>query len=217
MAYDLVKEVLDHAPADLDPTARLVLVCIAEECRGGSRMRDIPAEDICRRAGIEPRGLRHVCDRLKAAGLEVRVALGIDKRQRPVYALTGKVCRWILPPMPKPANCPCRRCEEADTEVLLREEEDAEVRPPDTQVRSADVEGTAAGLAGPPKPSIENSIPPTGTVDRATALAVIRAKTSASVTSWRARDAPPRAPGDALATLDALFTDDVTSPGRTAA
>lgn len=195
MAYELVEEVLDHAPAELDPAARLVLVCIAEECRGGARMRDIPAEDIRRRTGLGERGLRHACDRLKAAGLEVRVALAIDKHQRPVYALTGKVCRWVLPPMPKPTNCPCARCAGADAQVLPQTEEDPEVRASDGEVRTPDVEGRPAGRSRPPNPSLENLLPPAGTVDRATAMAAIRAQTSAGVALWRARDAPARPPG----------------------
>jgi hypothetical protein len=154
MAYELVAEVLDHAPEGLDPAERLVLLCIAEECRGNARIRDIPAERIRRRTGLGERGLRHVCDRLAAAGLKVRVALSTDRHGKPVYALTGKVCRWILPPLPIPDNCDCARCEGAASQVLPPETEDAQGRTPDAQGRTPDGEGMPAGPVGPPKPSI---------------------------------------------------------------
>jgi hypothetical protein len=154
MAYELVAEVLDHAPADLGPAERLVLICIAEECRGNTRVRDIAAETIRRRTGLGERGLRHACERLAAAGLKVRVALSIDRHGKPVYALTGKVCRWILPPFPIPDKCPCARCEGADSQVLRNEGEDSEGRTPDGDVRTPDGKGNPAGRTGPPKPSI---------------------------------------------------------------
>lgn len=181
MAYELVKEVRDHAPAELDPTARLILVWIAEECRGGSRMRDIPTETLCRRTGLDARGLRHALERLAKAGISVRVALAHDKHNRPLYALTGRVCRWVLPPLDPPAGCTCDTCSQrADAQVLPQTEEDPEVRAPDVEVRAADLHGRADGLVGPPKPSIEFPYAAGATVDRATAIAHIRAATAAS-------------------------------------
>lgn len=178
MSYELVEEVLDHAPAGLGAAERLVLVCIAEECRGKTRIRDIPAEDIRRRTGLGERGLRHACERLAKAGIKVRVALSLDRNGEPVYALTGKVCRWVLPAFPAPAGCPCTRCSEADLDVLPQSEEDAQGRAPDAQGRAPDVTGTPAGPTGPPKPSIE--FPFEGTVDRGTALSHARAAIAAS-------------------------------------
>lgn len=163
MAYELVAEVLDHAPDGLDPAERLVLLCIAEECRGNARVRDIPAERIRRRTGLGERGLRHVCDRLAAAGLKVRVALSTDRHGKPVYALTGKVCRWVLPPLPIPDNCDCARCEGADPQVPRQTGEDSEGRTPDAQGRTPDGGGMPAGPVGPPKPSIPF---PSGAVDQ---------------------------------------------------
>jgi hypothetical protein len=154
MAFELVAEVLDHAPEQLDPAERLVLLCIAEECRGNARIRDIPAERIRRRTGLGERGLRHVCERLAAKGLKVRVALSIDRHGKPVYALTGKVCRWILPELPIPDKCDCARCEGADAQVPRQTGEDSEGRTPDAQGRTPDGEGMPAGPVGPPKPSI---------------------------------------------------------------
>lgn len=154
MAYELVAEVLDHAPEALGPAERLVLLCIAEECRGNARVRDIPAERIRRRTGLGERGLRHACERLAAAGFKVRVALSTDRHGKPVYALTGKVCRWVLPPLPAPRNCGCARCEGADAQVLPREEEDSQGRAPDGDVRTPDGKGNPDGRGSPPKPSI---------------------------------------------------------------
>lgn len=188
MAYELVKEVRDHAPAGLDPTARLILVWIAEECRGGSRMRDIPTETLCRRTGLDGRGLRHALERLAAAGINVRVALAHDKHNRPLYALTGRVCRWVLPPLEPPAGCSCDSCSHgADPQVLPQTAEDVEVRPPDAEVRAADLQGHAAGPTGPPIPSIEFPFGGDVVVDRATALEHIRAATAAA--SRRTRNA----------------------------
>lgn len=181
VAYELVKEVLDHAPADLDPAARLILVCIAEECRGGSRMRDIPTETLNRRTGLGERGLRHALERLATAGIRVRVALAHDKHSRPLYALTGRVCRWVLPPFDAPAGCTCDTCSQgADPKVLPRTAEDSEVRAPDVEGRTADVQGYPAGPVSPPKPSIEFPFAAGVVVDRAAALAHIRAATAAS-------------------------------------
>lgn len=190
MAYELVAEVLDHAPAGLDPAERLVLLCIAEECRGNTRVRDIPAERIRRRTGLGERGLRHVCERLAAAGLKVRVALSLDRHGKPVYALTGKVCRWILPPLPIPDNCDCARCEGADPQVPRQTGEDLEGRTPDAQGRTPDGEGMPPGPVGPPKPSIPFPYAEGTVVDREIALAHIRAATAAS--SKRSDPRPPR-------------------------
>ena len=191
MAYELVAEVLDHAPEGLDPAERLVLLCIAEECRGSSRIRDIPAERIRRRTGLGDRGLRHVCERLAAAGLKVRVALSLDRHGKPVYALTGKVCRWILPPLPAPADCGCARCEGADPQVPRQTGEDSEGRTPDAQGRTPDGGGMPAGPVGPPKPSIPFPFAEGTVVDRETALAHIRAATAAS-SKRRGDPQPPR-------------------------
>lgn len=192
MSYELVAEVLDHAPAALDPTERLVLVCIAEQCRGNSRVRDIPAEEIRRRTGLGERGLRHVCERLAAKKLQVRVALTVDRHNKPVYALTGKVCRWVLPPLPPPADCGCARCEGADPQVPLQTGEDSEGRTPDVGGRTPDGEGMPAGPGSPPKPSVSFPYAEGTVVDRETALAHIRAATAAS--SRRSEVGTPQPP-----------------------
>jgi hypothetical protein len=110
MAYELVEEVLDHAPA-MSPAERLALVVIAEAARKGSRTAAIPQEVLIQRmGGLGERGLRKVFERLEDLGIKVRVPLGMNNNGRPFYALPGKACTFVLPPFPAPENCPCHRC-----------------------------------------------------------------------------------------------------------
>lgn len=126
MAYKLVKEVLDHAP-DMTPAERLLLVCIAEECRGANRLREIRSEVLQRRTGLGARGLREVCARLEARGFKVRVRLSVDKHGQPVYAVPGRVCQWLLPVFEPPKGCDCEACSaEAEPERLLPDEEESQ-------------------------------------------------------------------------------------------
>lgn len=126
MAYKLVKEVLDHAP-EMTPAERLVLVCIAEECRGNNRTREIPSEVLQRRTGLGARGLRDACTRLDARKIKVRVRLSVDHRGQPVYAVPGRVCQWILPVFDAPPGCVCETCSaEAEPGRLLPDEEEAQ-------------------------------------------------------------------------------------------
>lgn len=128
MAYKLVKEVLDHAP-EMTPAERLLLVCIAEECRGANRLREITSEVLQRRTGLGPRGLRDVCTRLETRGFKVRVKLSTDHRGQPVYAVPGRVCQWLLPVFDAPKGCMCDTCSaEEESGRLLPDEEEAERR-----------------------------------------------------------------------------------------
>lgn len=126
MAYKLVKEVLDHAP-DMTPAERLVLVCIAEECRGANRVREIPSEVLQRRTGLGARGLRDACTRLDSRGIKVRMRLSTDRNGQPVYAVPGRVCQWILPVFDAPKGCACDTCsDEVEPGLLHRQEEEPE-------------------------------------------------------------------------------------------
>lgn len=174
MAYELVEEVLDHAPEDLGPAERLLLVCIAERCRGNARMRDIGTAELRRRTGLDERGLRHAAQRLEKAGLKVRVALRLDKHGKPVYAVPGRVCRWVLPPLTPPDGCVCLRCLKEDGGVLLNLKEDGEVRQADPQVRQADREVRQADRGVPLLHPYRESLPadPTLVLDRRAAYAL---------------------------------------------
>lgn len=109
MSYQLVAEVLDHAPS-MTPAERLLLTAVAEEARVHSREADIDAETLQRRVGVDESGVRKVLRRLADRGLDVRVAVGKDKRGSPVYAHRGRVARYRLPVFPAPEGCVCRPC-----------------------------------------------------------------------------------------------------------
>ena len=185
MAHELVEEVLDHCPAGLDAAARLVLICIAEECRKAPngvvvRVRDIATAELLRRTGLKERALRYAIERLEDAGLQVRVALGRDRQDRPMYALIGRVCRWVLPPLPAPAGCPCTRCTQAAAQCLPQTEEAADIRQAAPHIRQAATGGMAAGTTVPPLPSIPFPYADGVIVDREAALAHIRAVTGSA-------------------------------------
>lgn len=210
MAYELVEEVLDHAPA-MGATERLVLVCIAEECRRAparagvpvrlERRVAIPGERMQRRTGLSTRGLRHAYERLEALGLNVRVILRLDRHGEPVYAVPGKTTVFELPAFDPPPGCPCDRCAKADPDVLLPEKEDEQGRQADVEGRQADVEGNPGGRTGPPFPSGDpygvspdhahtaaaalDALPDDAVIDRQSAMAVIRLRTGQGLEKWR--------------------------------
>lgn len=117
MAYWLVEEVMDHAPRHLTPAQRHLLAVLAELCRGNDRQIDESLEYIAWRYGTSPKGVRQVLAKLAEAGVDVRVSIGVDKLDRPVYAVRGRVPRFRLPRFPAPAGCPCRRCKAVDNPV----------------------------------------------------------------------------------------------------
>lgn len=113
MSIELVKEVLYNCPNDLDGTARLLLLVLAEMAqdkdRRDSRGRLIPArtcwpkqEQLMKLTGIKSaRGLELVYERLGRLGLDPRVPLGTDKTGRPIYANRGvKATTFKVPVMP---------------------------------------------------------------------------------------------------------------------
>ena len=117
MAYWLVEEVMDHAPRHLTPAQRHLLAVLAELCRGNERVIEESLEYIAWRYGTSPKGVRQVLAKLAEAGVDVRVPIGVDKLDRPVYAVRGRVPRFRLPRFPAPAGCPCRRCKAVDNPV----------------------------------------------------------------------------------------------------
>ncbi|MFG2059691.1 hypothetical protein ACGFI9_37335 [Micromonospora sp. NPDC048930] len=115
--YQLVAEVLDHAPANLTAAEVLILVAIGEDTRVRGEHREIPVEDLARRARLDRRGLRMAVTRLAKHGITVRVALGVDRRGKPLYAVPGKSPRWVLPAFPPPPGCGCRSCRQGGEEI----------------------------------------------------------------------------------------------------
>jgi hypothetical protein len=153
MAYQLVEEVLDHAPADLDPAAVLVLVAIAELARAKTRSIEAPAATIGRRARLTEGALRKAFQRLEKAGIEVRVAIRMDRFGKPVYAVPGRHCEYKLPAFPAPKDCPCHRCAEAVSQDLLRSEEVPQGRGATPEGLTPTLEAPGGDPVVPPLPS----------------------------------------------------------------
>jgi hypothetical protein len=109
VAYQLVAEVLDHAPV-MTAAERLILVAIAEFARKDSRECSCAVEDLERRTGAGTTGVRAALRRLATRGLDVRVPLMTDGNGKPVYATRGRVPRYRLPCFPPPAGCACPSC-----------------------------------------------------------------------------------------------------------
>ncbi|MFI6485202.1 hypothetical protein ACIBH1_45340 [Nonomuraea sp. NPDC050663] len=65
-------------------------------------------ETICLRAGLGPRGLNEVLQRLAARGLEVRIAIGTDASGRVVFARRGHAVDYRLPELPASVQMPPR-------------------------------------------------------------------------------------------------------------
>ncbi|MDG4791979.1 hypothetical protein O7626_39895 [Micromonospora sp. WMMD1102] len=112
MGIDLITEVLFHAPEDLTPAERVVLLVIAEEANDGTR-RGWPGRDaLMHRSGLGKTGLARVFARLAERDLEVRLAIGTDSKGQPVYAFRGQQTQYQLPklcPLPKHDRQGCRK------------------------------------------------------------------------------------------------------------
>ena len=159
MAFELVEEVLDHAPPDLTATERLILVVIAEQSRNGSRSAEILFDDFMRRTGvITAAGLRKAFQRLAERGIETRIAIATGKDGRAVYAVKGRIPAYQLPRFPPPQNCRCHRCTSKVSQDLLRKKEVLQEPKRVPQELLGAPAGTKEGPPGPPLPSIENPI-----------------------------------------------------------
>lgn len=117
MTWQLVEEVLDHAPGELTPAETLVLVAIAEWCGEDKRLDGRECErstiDLARRTRVKIGSIRVVLQRLAGRNLDVRVRLGTDKNGDPVFCHRGRVPRYRLPTFPVPKTCECNRCHRA--------------------------------------------------------------------------------------------------------
>lgn len=94
----LIVEVLDHAPAELTPPERLLLVALAEEARDDTRRCWPGMETLTRRMGLSARRVRQVLAELAQRGYEVRVPSGVDKHGMPVFASKGHRTVYGVPP-----------------------------------------------------------------------------------------------------------------------
>ncbi|OUC99338.1 helix-turn-helix domain-containing protein [Streptosporangium minutum] len=135
MGIKLVVEVLDHAPRDLTPAERLVLVVLAEDARDETRVCWPGPDKLVQRTGLQWDSIRRVFQRLAKRGLEVRVPIGQGSDGRPVFARENVQTNFRIP-----AFAPLRR---------------------DEHPASNPEEGSASRLGGgttvPPDPSEEGS------------------------------------------------------------
>lgn len=102
MGYELYRHVLDHAPAELDPTARAVLAVIADDAHERTRISRIPMDLLMHRSGVTTRdALKKVLQRLARAGYEIRIPVGTDTLGRPIYAARGRATQYRIPVFPE--------------------------------------------------------------------------------------------------------------------
>ena len=99
MAWQLVVEVFDHAPADLTAAEMTVLLALADWSPVESRETSRPMPELARRARLSKTGLRAALRRLSARGLEVRV---------PIRDVSWASCRGATssPPMRQDSRRP---------------------------------------------------------------------------------------------------------------
>jgi len=102
MGYELYRHVLNHAPAELDPTARAVLAVIADDANERTRISRIPMDLLMHRSGVATRdALKKVFQRLARAGYEIRIPVGTDTLGRPIYAMRGRATQYRIPVFPE--------------------------------------------------------------------------------------------------------------------
>jgi hypothetical protein len=97
MSIRLMVEMLDHAPAELTPSERLLLVAIAEKANEQTRMSWPGMDTLTQRTGLSDRRVRQVLADLAARGYEVRVASGVDRHGMPVFASKGHRTEYRVP------------------------------------------------------------------------------------------------------------------------
>ena len=101
MGYELYRHVLNHAPAELDPTARAVLAVIADDANERTRISRIPIDLLMHRSGVGRDALKKVFQRLARAGYEIRIPVGTDTLGRPIYAMRGRATQYRIPVFPE--------------------------------------------------------------------------------------------------------------------
>lgn len=97
MGIRLIVEVLDHAPVELAPQERLLLVVLAETAADDTRMCWPGMETLTRRMGLSARRVREVLADLGQRGYEVRVPSGVDRHGMAVFASKGHRTVYRVP------------------------------------------------------------------------------------------------------------------------
>lgn len=157
MAWWLVVEVMDHAPRHLTQQERHLLSVLAELCRDDSRIVDESLEYVAWRYGSTASGVKQLLARMARSGVDVRVPIGVDKNDRPVYAVRGRVPRFRIPRFSAPEGCPCRHCEAVDNPVDNSTQGGC-VEPPN-EIKGAE-QRPEGGSTEPPKPPEGGSTQP---------------------------------------------------------
>ncbi|MDQ3762609.1 MAG: helix-turn-helix domain-containing protein [Actinomycetota bacterium] len=116
MGIQLIAEVLNHAPAGLSASERLVLIVVAEAARDHTRLGWPSMQVLARRTGLSERAVRKVLARLADRGYELRVPAGTDRTGAPIFAHKGHATVYRLPrfaakvepqyPLPDPKGGP---------------------------------------------------------------------------------------------------------------
>src|SRR5690554_70937 len=101
MGYELYRHVLNHAPAELDPTARAVLAVIADDANERTRISRIPIDLLMHRSGVTRDALKKVFQRLARAGYEIRSPVGTATLGRPIYAMRRRATQYRIPVFPE--------------------------------------------------------------------------------------------------------------------
>jgi Helix-turn-helix domain len=100
MGYELYREVLRDAPADLTMAERFVLAVIADDANDKTRRSWLPQEVIAHRAGCTVESVQKVIQRLCRRGHEIRVLLKIGNDGRPVYSWRKRAVTYEIPRFP---------------------------------------------------------------------------------------------------------------------
>lgn len=143
MAWQLVVEVLDHAPRNLTALERYLLVVLAEYTKDTeTRQCERSTQDLAWRMGLSASRVGHILADLSRKDLDVRVPLQkdgrdlLDKHGRPVYAVRGQVPRYRLPTFLPPNGCPCLACHESHEGGSIRRPSERSPDPATIEERS---------------------------------------------------------------------------------
>lgn len=133
MGVRLIREVLDHAPADLTPAELVVLLVLAHDARDDTRQCWPGIDTIAQRARMHPTSLRRMFTRWgnRIPSLEVRVPIGKGADGRPLFAAKGHRTVYRIPELvPEGATDGCA------FEGQRRNPRDIKGATPDTQRRN---------------------------------------------------------------------------------
>lgn len=97
MGIRLIVEVLDHAPDELTPRERLLLVALAEKASDDTRTCWPGMDTLTRRTGLSPSSVRAILAQLAEHGYEIRVPAGTDRNGNQTFAHNGRATAYRVP------------------------------------------------------------------------------------------------------------------------